>query len=154
MAQDAVPPWLHLFIRTGDKICLKNGSFLTKKEERMRQKFQIYLNGPGTHLNIREFAVIDKHMNIIESSMLEDKSFCLLCEEIYENAAIAHSISGGIGDVVAALRTVNFFPNPQYAAKIAEAVVQLFASSHDGTIELFFDDKDMMKKGLGVLAEA
>jgi hypothetical protein len=127
---------------------------LRKKEERMRQKFQIYLDGSGTHLNIREFAVIDKHMNIIESSMLEDKSFCLLCEETYDNATIADSISVGIGDLVTTLRTVNFFPNHQYAAKIAEAVVKLYASPNDGKIELFFDDKDMMKKGLPAFAEA
>jgi hypothetical protein len=125
-----------------------------KKEERMRQKFQIYLDGAGTHLNIREFAVIDKHLNIIESSMLEDKSFCLLCEETYDNATIANSISVGIGDLVTTLRTVNFFPNHQYAAKIAEAVVKLYASPNDDKIELFFDDKDMMKKDFVVFAEA
>ena len=33
---------------------LDDGSFLGKKEERMRQEFQIYLEGGGTHLNIRE----------------------------------------------------------------------------------------------------
>jgi hypothetical protein len=125
-----------------------------KKEERMRQKFQIYLDGAGTHLNIREFAVIDKHLNIIQSSMLEDKSFCLLCEETYDNATIANSISVGIGDLVTTLRTVNFFPNHQYAAKIAEAVVKLYASPNDDKIELFFDDKDMMKKDFVVFAEA
>jgi hypothetical protein len=124
-----------------------------KKEEHMRQKFQIYLDGAGTHLNIREFAVIDKHLNIIESSMLEDKSFCLLCEETYDNATIANSISVGIGDLVTTLRTVNFFPNHQYAAKIAEAVVKLYASPNDDKIELFFDDKDMMKKDFVVFAE-
>lgn len=120
----------------------------------MRQKFQIYMDGSGTHLNIREFAVIDRHMNIIESSMLEDKSFSLLCEETYDNAAIADSISAGIGDLVTTLRTVNFFPNHRYAAKIAEAVVKLYASPKDGKIELFFDDKDMMKTDLTVFAEA
>jgi len=127
---------------------------LRKKEERVRQKFQIYLDGAGTRLNIRELAVIDKHLNIIESSMLEDKSFCLLCEETYDNATIANSISVGIGDLVTTLRTVNFFPNHQYAAKIAEAVVRLYASPNDDKIELFFDDKDMMKKDFAVFAEA
>jgi hypothetical protein len=116
----------------------------------MRQKFQIYLDDAGTHLNIRELAVIDNHLNAIESSMLADESFCLLCEEIYDNAAIENSISVGIGDLVTTLRTLSFFPNHQYATKIAEAVVKLFASPGDGKIELFFDDKDMMEKGLAV----
>jgi len=120
----------------------------------MRQKFQIYLNGPGTHLNIKELAVIDNHLNSIESSMLEDKSFCLLCEETYDNVAIANSIAVGIGDLVTTLRTINFFPNHQYATKIAEAVVQLYDSPGNGKIELIFDDKDMMKKSLALFAEA
>jgi hypothetical protein len=80
-----------------------------EKEKRMRQKFQINLDGAGTHLNIREFAVIDKHMNVIESSMLEDDSFRLLCESTYAKADIANSISAGIGDLVTTLRTINFF---------------------------------------------
>jgi len=119
----------------------------------MRQKFQIYLDGAGTHLNIKEFAVIDKHLNIIESSMLEEKGFCLLNEETYDNAAIANSISVGIGDLVTTLRNINFFPNHQYATKIAEAVVKLYASPGDGKVELFFDDKDMMKKSRAVFTE-
>jgi len=120
----------------------------------MRQKFQIGLNGAGTHLNIKEFSVIDNYLNSIESSMLEDKSFCLLCEETYDNATIANSISGGVGDLVTTLRTINFFPNHQYATKIAEAVVKLYASPGDGKIELFFDDKDMIKNNFTVFATA
>lgn len=116
----------------------------------MRQKFQIYLDGAGSDLNIRELAVIDNHLNLIESSMLEDGSFCLLCEETYDKATIAKSISAGIGHLVTTLRTTNFFPNHQYATKIAEAVVKLFASPGNGKIELFFDDNDMMGKGFAV----
>ena len=109
----------------------------------MRQKFQIYLDGAGTRLNIRELAVIDKHFTAIEPWMLEDKNFCLLCEETYDSAALANSISVGIGDLVNTLRTINFFPNQQYVTKIAEAVIDLYASSGHDKIELFFDDKDM-----------
>jgi len=120
----------------------------------MRQKFQIYLDGAGRHLNIREFAVVDNRLSTIESSMLEDKSFCLLCEETYDNATIASSISVGIHALVATLRTVSFFPNHQYATKIAEAVLELYASPGDGEVELFFDDKDMMTKSFAAFAEA
>jgi hypothetical protein len=117
---------------------------LRGKEKPMRQKFQLYLDGAGADLNIRELAVIDNHLNLIESSMLEDSSFCLLCEETYDKAIIAKSISVGIGHLVTTLRTTNFFPNHLYATKIAEAVVKLFASPGNGKIELFFDDYDMM----------
>lgn len=120
----------------------------------MRQKYQIYLDDARKHLSIREFAVIDNHLNIVASSMLEDKSFCLLCEETYDNATIANSISVGIGNLVTTLRTINFFPNHQYATKIAEAVVKLYASPNDDKIELFFDDKDMMNNSFAAFAEA
>jgi hypothetical protein len=155
MAQTAVRVRFILVIWLGGKICLSDVLVwsLRKMEVRMRQKFQICLDGAGTHLNIREFAVIDKHLNIVESSMLEDKSFCLLCEETYDHATIADSISVGIGDLVTTLRTINFFPNHRYATQIAEAVVKLYASPGDGKIELFFDDKDMMKKSLAVFTE-
>jgi hypothetical protein len=128
-------------------------SFL-EKGEHMRQKFQIYLDGAGTHLNIRELAVIDNHLNLVKSAMLADDSFCLLCEETYDNATIANSIAIGVGDLVTTLRTTNFFPNHQYATKIAEAVVKLYASPGDGKIELIFDDKDMMEKSSTLFTEA
>lgn len=127
---------------------------MSKEEERVRQKFLIYLNGAGTHLNIRELAVIDKHMNPIESSMLEDKNFSLLCEEKYDRVTIGNSISAGIADLVTTLRSDNFFPNREYATKIAEAIVKLCASPGADKIELFFDDKDMMKNSLAVLEKA
>lgn len=120
----------------------------------MRQKYQIYLNGAGTQLNIKESAVIDHHLNRVESSMLEDKNFCLLCEERYDNQAIADSIAVGLAELVTTLRTVNFFPNHLYATRIAEAVLQLYASRGKGEIELVFDDRDMMKSTFTPFAEA
>jgi hypothetical protein len=120
----------------------------------MRQKYQIYFNGAGTQLSIKEFAVIDNHLNHVESAMLEDKSFCLLCEETYDNDTIKNSIAFGIANLVTTLRTFNFFPNHLYATKIAEAVVQLYASRGNGKIELIFDDKDMIKNDLTPFREA
>jgi hypothetical protein len=127
---------------------------LREKEERMRQKFQIYMNGAGTQLNIKELAVIDNHLDIMRSSMLEDKNFSLLSEQSYDNTALVKSISIGIEHLVDTLRTINFFPNHQYAIKIAEAVVELYSSTSDGKIELFFDDKDKMQNNFTVFAEA
>jgi hypothetical protein len=120
----------------------------------MRQKYQIYLNGAGTQLNIKELAIIDNHLNSVESSMLEDGSFCLLCEESYDNDTIKNSIAVGIADLVTTLRTNNFFPNHRYATKIAQAVVHLYASRDNGKIELIFDDKDMMKKNRASFTES
>jgi hypothetical protein len=118
----------------------------------MRQKFEIYLDDAEALLRIRELAVIDNHLNSIKPSMLEDKSFCLLCEMAYDQVTITNSMSAGVSELVMTLRTANFFPNQQYATKIAEAIVKLFDSAGDDRIELFFDDKDMMDKSLAISA--
>jgi len=117
---------------------------LREEEDLMRQKYQIYLNAAGTRLNIKELAIIDRHLNRSEPSMLEDKSFCLLCEETYDIESVTNSIAVGIADLVTTLRTINFFPNHRYATMIAEAVVKLFASRSNGKIEMILDDKDMI----------
>jgi hypothetical protein len=119
----------------------------------MRQRFQISLDATGARLNIREFAVVDSHLNLVQFSSLQEKSFCLLCETAYDNVAIADSIAIGLGKLITTLRTRNFFPNRQLATKIAEAVVELCASPSDDKIDLYFDDKGLMTRGLPVLAE-
>jgi hypothetical protein len=120
----------------------------------MRQKYQISMNRAGTQLNIKELAIIDSHLNRVALSMLEEKNFSLLCEESYDNAAITNSMAAGIGNLVTTLRTINFFPNHQYATKIAEAVVALYASPGNGGIELIFDDRDLMKIGASLFPDA
>jgi hypothetical protein len=56
--------------------------------------------------------------------------------------------------LITTLRTRNFFPNRQLATKIAEAVVELCASPSDDKIDLYFDDRGLMTRGLPALAEA
>jgi|WetSurMetagenome_2_1015567.scaffolds.fasta_scaffold717614_2 hypothetical protein len=114
----------------------------------MRQKFQIDLNGAGTCLNIREFAIVDHHLNRVQFSLLEHDKFRLLNEAVFDKATIANSILTGIGQLVATLRSTSFFPNRHMATQIAEAIVTLCASPGDGSVELFFDDHDRMTTGL------
>jgi hypothetical protein len=120
----------------------------------MRQRFQIYRDATGARLNIREFAVVDSHLNLVQFSSLQENSFCLLCEATYDNVTIAESIAAGLGELITTLRTRNFFPNRQLATKIAEAVVEVCASPSDDRIDLYFDDRGLMTRGLPALAEA
>jgi hypothetical protein len=46
--------------------------------------------------------------------------------------------------LVAILRTDNIFPIEPYSTKIAESVMALYDSSEDGSVELFFDDVDLV----------
>ena len=110
----------------------------------MRQKYVISRNGFNNKLKIREYAILDIRLKKVASSMLQKESFSFLCEETYESEIIVSSISKGMNTLVAILRTNNIFPIEPYATKIAESVMELFNSSEDGSIELFYDDLDLV----------
>jgi hypothetical protein len=110
----------------------------------MRQKYVISQDDVKNKLKIREYAVIDKNLRKVATSMLQKTSFSFLCEETYENDIIVNSISKGMTALVSSLRTHNIFPLEPYATKIAESVVALYNSSDEGSVELFFDDADLV----------
>jgi len=110
----------------------------------MRQKYVISLDGVKNKLKIREYAIIDKNLKKVASSMLQQESFSFLCEETYESGTIVNSIAKGLNALIAILRTHNIFPIEPYATKIAESVMVLYNSSEKGSIELFFDDVDLI----------
>ena len=110
----------------------------------MRQKYVISRNGAKNKLKISEYAIIDKELNNVRSSMLQNGDFTLLCEETYESEIIASSIFKGMNALVAILRTQNMFPIEPYSTKIAESVMALYNSSQDDSVELFFDDIDLV----------
>jgi hypothetical protein len=115
-----------------------------KRRKDMRQKYVISRNDAKDKLKIREYAIIDKNLNKVASSMLQKEDFSLLCEEIYESEIIVSSISKGMSDLVSILRTHNIFPIEPYITKIAGSVMALYDSSEDGSMELFFDDADLV----------
>jgi hypothetical protein len=59
----------------------------------MRQKYVISRNGYKNKLKITEYAIIDKDLNNVASSILQNGDFKLLCEETYESEIIVSSIS-------------------------------------------------------------
>jgi len=110
----------------------------------MRQKYVISRDDIKNKLKIREYAILDKNLNKVESPMLQKGDFSFLCEEIYESEIIKRSISKGMNAVVAILRTDNIFPIEPYAAKIARSVIAIYNSSENDSVELFFDDVDLV----------
>jgi predicted RecB family nuclease len=110
----------------------------------MRQKYVLSRNDAKNKLKISEYAIIDKDLKKVASSMLQKENFSFLCEETYESEIIISSISKGMNDLVAILRTDNIFPIEPYSTKIAESVMALYKSSEDGSAELFFDDIDLV----------
>ncbi len=112
----------------------------------MRQKYFISREGVKNKLKIREYAIIQKALKNVASSMLSKETFSFLGEETYDGSVIVSSIHRGMDALVETLRTHNLFPIGPYAIKIAETVMELYASDGDQTVELFFDDVDLFEK--------
>jgi hypothetical protein len=125
-------------------VTIRAGGSLREREDEMRQKYVISLNGERSILKIKEYAVIDKNLKHVASSMLRSENFSLLCEETYQSDVIMRSISKGLDHLVQKIRTLNMYPVEAYATKIAESVMALYQSSDNDSVELFFDDRDLM----------
>jgi hypothetical protein len=100
----------------------------------MKQKYLILKNDEKTKLIIREFAELDKEM------------FTFLCEETFDDESVKSAIAIGEDALIATLRTKNLFPIGIYAKEIAAAVTIMYESGNDQSVELLFDDHELMKK--------
>jgi hypothetical protein len=109
----------------------------------MRQKYRICRSRKKKAVNIKEFAVIEKDTKNIDSSMLREEHFELVCNQDYDGESLARFAAVGCNQLVDALRTPNLFPIAAYAAKIAETVVELIQDNEDRCVDLFFDDNEL-----------
>ena len=100
----------------------------------MKQKYLILNDKKNKQFKIQEFAELDKEM------------LSLLCEEAYDYETIASAISEGKEVLISALRTNNMYPPGIYAEKIAEAVMELKTSKDKDSVELYFDDINLLTK--------
>ena len=97
----------------------------------MKQKYQITRDEERQILTIREYAELDKDI------------LSPLCEENYPMAAIKRAMQAKKEVLIAALRTKNMYPPGVYAERIAAGVAALLRSQ-DHSIELFFDDIELL----------
>jgi len=112
----------------------------------MRQKFLISKNLKRKELKITEYAVLNKDLKKVASDNLNKDNFALVGEETYASDAIIESISSGNAVLVETLRTHNIFPIGPYALKIAETIRALYDVAENSTMELFFDDMDLISE--------
>ena len=112
----------------------------------MRQKFIISRVDAQKQLRIREYAVVERDPKKVAISMLEKSKFAFLCEETYRREDILNAIDRGMQFLVPCLRTRNIYPISPYITGIADAVVALYAASEDGSVELSFDDADLVAR--------
>ena len=100
----------------------------------MKQKYSILKDDKKNKLIIREYAELDKEI------------LSFLCEEIYDNESIETAIAKGKETLISTLRTKALFPISIYAEKIAEAVINMYEHDNDQSVELFFNDRDILAK--------
>jgi hypothetical protein len=100
----------------------------------MKQKYLILNDKKNKLFKIQEFAELDKEM------------LSLLCEEAYDYKTIKSAISSGKDELISALRTKNMYPPGIYAEKIAAALMELHKSKDQESVELFFDDSNLLAK--------
>ena len=100
----------------------------------MKQKYLISKESDQKKLVIKEFAELDKEM------------LSLLCEEEYDTKMIKSAISKGKETLISELRTDNMYPPSVYAEKIAQAVIDIFGSKGSQSVEIAFNDVDLLIK--------
>ena len=100
----------------------------------MKQKYLIINDKKNKQFKIQEFAELNK------------ETLSLLCEEAYDYKTIKSAVSAGKDALISTLRTNNLYPPGIYAEKIAYALVQLHKSKDEESVELFFDDINLLTK--------
>jgi len=100
----------------------------------MKQKYLIINDKKNKQFKIQEFAELNK------------ERLSLLCEEAYDYKTIKSAVSTGKDALISTLRTNNLYPPGIYAEKIAYAIVQLHKSKDEESVELFFDDINLLAK--------
>ena len=100
----------------------------------MRQKYLIINDRENKQFKIQEFAELNK------------ETLSLLCEETYDYKTIKSAVATGKDALISTLRTNNLYPPGIYAEQIASAVVQLQKSKDEESVELFFDDINLLTK--------
>ena len=100
----------------------------------MKQKYLILKDNDKKALIIREFAELDKEI------------LSPLCEETYDAKVIHSAIKAGKETLIQVLRTKNMYPPGIYANQIADAVLSIFAAKEQESLELFFDDIELINQ--------
>ena len=98
----------------------------------MKQKYQIVKDDEKKTLILREYAELDKGI------------LSPLCEQTYEIKTIEKAIRAGNKEVQEVLKTNNMYPPGIYVQKIANAVIDLFKSKDQQSVELLLNDIELL----------
>ena len=108
----------------------------------MKQKFQITLDEKTNQLSIKEFAVLERSYGNVAG--IEKDNYSFLYKETYDSVDIKSAISDGKETLIGILRTQQLFPIEIYINEIANSVIDLYGPEKDLSVELVFDDRDLL----------
>jgi len=110
----------------------------------MKQKFLITLDENINQLSIKEYAVLERTYKYKDAKSVEKDNYSFLYQESYDSGVIESAISEGKEALIRILRTPNMFPIESYINKMAESVTDLYGPEHNLSVELVFDDKELL----------
>ncbi len=116
----------------------------------MKQKYHIRKDVKEKTLLIQEFAVLTANTGKQKYPEIHDDDYSLLCEQTYGAKEIKSATSTGKDDLILLLRNRHFFPIGIYMDKIADVVMEMYASKGEQHEDLIFDDKAVMVGSLDV----
>jgi hypothetical protein len=110
----------------------------------MKQKFLITLDEKTNQLSIKEYAVLERAYKYSDAAGIEKDNYSFLYKETYDSDVIKSAISESKETLISTLRTQNMFPIESYINEMAESVIDLYGSKQNLSVELVFDDKDLL----------
>jgi len=110
----------------------------------MKQKYNLRKDVKEKTLLIQEFAVLTANTGKQKYPEIQGDDYSLLCEQTYNSNEVKSARSSGREDLIILLRNQHFFPIGTYMEKIADVVMEMYASKGDEHEELIFDDKAVL----------
>ena len=110
----------------------------------MKQKYNLRKDVKEKTLLIQEFAVLTANTGKQKYPEIQGDDYSLLCEQTYNSNEVKSASSSGREDLIILLRNQHFFPIGTYMGKIADVVMEMYASKGDEHEELIFDDKAVL----------
>ena len=111
----------------------------------MIQKFTIFRDDVNDILVIEEFAILDGVLKNNNYQDLNAEDFSFICKEKYESKKLEIALSKNKHAIVTSIRTNNMYPISYYAEAIADSITNLYQSGSSKTVELIFDDQELLK---------
>jgi len=111
----------------------------------MIQKFAIFRDDENDILIIEEFAILDRVLKKNDFRGLNSEKFSFVCKEKYDGKKLETALSKDKNAIISFIRTNNMYPIGDYAAAIADSITNLYESESSKTVELIFDDQELLR---------